>query len=102
MGISLNDPVVKIGLLISTYIIVAGVCTYFGYSTSEYAIYIAFLTFMVINTMVLPDIISITGLVSGLKTVTGVVAPNYGQDYNSEGTFIANPVGSPLVMVGGR
>ena len=55
MAIMFSDPIIQLGLFISAYIIVTGVCTYFGYSPAEYGLYMAFTAFMLSISMMLPD-----------------------------------------------
>lgn len=55
MAVSFNDPLVQLGLFICAYIIVTGVCSYFGYSSDQYGIYMTFTAFMLSVIMILPD-----------------------------------------------
>jgi hypothetical protein len=59
MAFSFNDPIIQLGLFICAYIIVTGVCTYFGYSSDQYGIYMAFTAFILSVVMILPDPIQI-------------------------------------------
>ena len=59
MAFSFNDPIIQLGLFICAYIIVSGVCSYFGYSSDQYGIYIAFTAFMLSVVMILPNPIQI-------------------------------------------
>ena len=54
-----SDPIIQLGLFICAYIIVTGVCTYFGYSPAEYGLYMAFTAFMLSISMMLPEPIQI-------------------------------------------
>lgn len=59
MAFSFNDPIVQLGLFICAYIIVTGVCSYFGYSSDQYGIYMAFTAFILSVVMILPNPIQI-------------------------------------------
>ena len=59
MAFSFNDPIVQLGLFICAYIIVTGVCSYFGYSSDQYGIYMAFTAFILSVVMILPGPIQI-------------------------------------------
>ena len=59
MAFSFNDPLVQLGLFICAYIIVTGVCSYFGYSSDQYGIYMAFTAFILSVVMILPGPIQI-------------------------------------------
>ena len=69
MAVFFNDPLVQLGLFICAYIIVTGVCSYFGYSSDQYGIYIAFTAFMISVIMILPDPIKL------VNTFNTIVAP---------------------------
>ena len=64
-----SDPIIQLGLFISAYIIVTGVCTYFGYSPAEYGLYMAFTAFMLSISMMLPDPIKF-----GVEVINSTVA----------------------------
>ncbi len=70
MAFSFNDPIIQLGLFICADIIVTGVCTYFGYSSDQYGIYMAFTAFILSVVMILPDPIQIG---NGYQKI---VAPN--------------------------
>ena len=68
MAISLDDPITQIGLFISTFIIITGVCTYFGYGSDTYGIYLSFIGFMAMTAAILPDPIPIGELLNDINT----------------------------------
>lgn len=70
-----SDPIIQLGLFICAYIIVTGVCTYFGYSPTEYGLYMAFTAFMLSISMMLPDPITFN--------IANVVMPAAGSDDGS-------------------
>ena len=65
MGVSLNDPLIQIGLFFAGWIIVTGISTFFGYSSNDYGIYMAFIGFMILTSLILPDPINIGGPIGG-------------------------------------
>jgi hypothetical protein len=86
MAIMFSDPIIQLGLFISAYIIVTGVCTYFGYSPAEYGLYMAFTAFMLSISMMLPDPIKIG---NNLNTAVNIVTSSL---TNSPTTSSVNPV----------
>ena len=87
MAFSFNDPIIQLGLFICAYIIVTGVCSYFGYSSDQYGIYIAFTTFMLSFVMILPDPINFGDTFNTIAPLTGVI---YGQ-VNTHGSSGYSP-----------
>jgi hypothetical protein len=75
MAFSFNDPIVQLGLFICAYIIVTGVCSYFGYSSDQYGIYMAFTAFILSVVMILPDPIQI-GNNSNILNSLSIKAPS--------------------------
>ena len=67
MAISLDDPISQIGLFISTFLIITGVCTYFGYGSDTYGIYLSFIGFMAMTAAILPDPIPIGELLNDIN-----------------------------------
>ena len=79
MAFSFNDPIIQLGLFICAYIIVTGVCTYFGYSSDQYGIYMAFTAFILSVVMILPNPIQIGvgPVVNAAAVVVGPVVTTY-------------------------
>jgi len=80
MAVSFNDPLVQLGLFICAYIIVTGVCSYFGYSSDQYGIYMTFTAFMLSVIMILPDPINFgdtfNTIIEPLTDVTSTPVPS--------------------------
>jgi len=72
MAFSFNDPIVQLGLFICAYIIVTGVCSYFGYSSDQYGIYMAFTAFILSVVMILPDPINFGDTFNTIVPFAGV------------------------------
>ena len=72
MAVSFNDPLVQLGLFICAYIIVTGVCSYFGYSSDQYGIYMTFTAFMLSVIMILPDPINFGDTFNTIVPFAGV------------------------------
>ena len=68
MGISLDDPLIQIGLFFAGWIIVTGISTFFGYSSDAYGIYMAFIGFMILTSLILPNSINIAGPISDVRS----------------------------------
>jgi len=107
MAVSFNDPLVQLGLFICAYIIVTGVCSYFGYSSDQYGIYMTFTAFMLSVIMILPapinfgdtfnTIVPLAGVTPGVTTgvtagVTTGVTPGIVNTNNAMGASAAATV----------
>ncbi len=54
------DPILQIAIFIITYIIITGILTFFNYNIGAIGIYMAYLGFIIISIMILPDPINIS------------------------------------------
>ena len=72
-----SDPIIQLGLFICAYIIVTGVCTYFGYSPAEYGLYMAFTAFMLSFSMMLPDPITFGDTFNTIVPLTGATSVSF-------------------------
>jgi uncharacterized membrane protein len=91
MAFSFNDPIIQLGLFICAYIIVTGVCTYFGYSSDQYGIYMAFTAFILSVVMILPDPIQIGNNLPDLIQI-GNNLNNVATNNNSPPPFSVNSI----------
>lgn len=101
MAVSFNDPLVQLGLFICAYIIVTGVCSYFGYSSDQYGIYMTFTAFMLSVIMILPDPINFgdtfNTIIDPLTGVTSTPVPSLFADAASVASRGATQVANSAV-----
>ena len=94
MAVSFNDPLVQLGLFICAYIIVTGVCSYFGYSSDQYGIYMTFTAFMLSVIMILPDPINFGDTFNTIVPLAGVTSVPFVNTNNAASTTNTNLITS--------